>query len=223
MNFIHPFFYRFWQNLAKCFSRKNLLWHALAIGLTLVLVMSGFDSWWFTSTRTSSIFYLFIPAALLGFLVPVMLPIVLLALGRMRRDARLLNSAYALTQSATLAWGVSALYKAFTGRVHPMLFGTGSSQVDISHIFQFGFLRGGIFWGWPSSHTIVAFAIAATLLVLYPKSKWVKSAALVFALYVGIGVSLTIHWFSDFAAGAILGTLVGIVVGKAFKNRVVLP
>ncbi len=27
---------------------------------------------------------------------------------------------------------------------------------------------------------------------------------------------MTIHWFSDFVAGAILGSVVGVVVGKCF-------
>jgi membrane-associated phospholipid phosphatase len=27
---------------------------------------------------------------------------------------------------------------------------------------------------------------------------------------------MTIHWFSDFLAGAIIGTVVGVVVGKSF-------
>ena len=38
---------------------------------------------------------------------------------------------------------------------------------------------------------------------------------LAYAFYVGIGVSATIHWFSEFAAGGIFGTLVGVVVGKS--------
>jgi membrane-associated phospholipid phosphatase len=40
--------------------------------------------------------------------------------------------------------------------------------------------------------------------------------AILYAFYVGIGVSLTIHWFSDFVAGAIIGSVVGAVVGKCF-------
>ena len=35
--------------------------------------------------------------------------------------------------------------------------------------------------------------------------------------YIGLGVSMTIHWFSDFAAGAILGTIIGLVVGRSFS------
>ena len=37
-----------------------------------------------------------------------------------------------------------------------------------------------------------------------------------YAFCVGIGVSMTIHWFSDFSAGAIIGTVIDVVVGKCF-------
>jgi membrane-associated phospholipid phosphatase len=107
------------------------------------------------------------------------------------------------------------LYKAFTGRVHPPRFLTPAA-VDISREFRFGFLRGGIFWGRPSSHTTIAFAMAVTLLTLYPENKIARYAALLYALYIGFGVSVTIHWFSDFTAGAIFGTIIGIVVGEGF-------
>jgi membrane-associated phospholipid phosphatase len=30
---------------------------------------------------------------------------------------------------------------------------------------------------------------------------------------------MTIHWFSDFMAGAIIGTVIGVVVGKRFAPR----
>ena len=107
---------------------------------------------------------------------------------------------------------VAAAYKAITGRAHPS-HGVGA---DVSHIFQFGFLRGGVFWGWPSSHTTIAFAMAVTLFRLFPKQRWLGCVAITYALYIGLGVSMTIHWFSDFSAGAIIGTAIGTVVGKSF-------
>ena len=103
-------------------------------------------------------------------------------------------------------------YKAFTGRAHP----THNVGADISHVFHFGFLRGGVFWGWPSSHTTIAFAMAVTVFTLYPKQRWLGLLAILYAFYVGIGVSMTIHWFSDFVAGAIIGSVIGTVVGKSF-------
>ena len=107
---------------------------------------------------------------------------------------------------------ISSAYKAITGRAHP----AHVVGADISHVFQFGFLRGGVFWGWPSSHTTIAFAMAVTVFTLFPKQRWLGMAAILYAFYVGIGVSMTIHWFSDFVAGAIIGSVIGVVVGKSF-------
>jgi membrane-associated phospholipid phosphatase len=109
---------------------------------------------------------------------------------------------------------VAAAYKAITGRAHPS-HGVGA---DISHVFRFGFLRGGVFWGWPSSHTTIAFAMAITIFTLLPKQRWLGYLAITYALYIGIGVSMTIHWFSDFAAGAMIGTAIGTVVGRSFSR-----
>ena len=134
-----------------------------------------------------------------------------------------LNVAFATLQAGFFGWFISSCYKVFTGRIHPPLLSSelfGSSADDIIRVFHFGFFRNGIFWGWPSSHTTIAFAIATALFVLFPKNWAVRIFALLFALYIGIGVSMSIHWFSDFLAGAIIGSVIGVVVGKAFLNRV---
>ncbi len=209
-----PFAYRLPQNIVAVFKPRNLIWHGLVIALSFVAVVTGFDWWYFQETRSALLFQLAIPAALLGFAVPVFTPFVLLT----AKTRQLQNAGYALGQSAVLAWMLSALYKVFTGRMHPPLVNNASTLSDISRDFHFGFMNGGVFWGWPSSHTTVAFAIAFTAITLFPRPK-VRFWALAFALYVGVGVSITIHWFSDFAAGAILGTLVGTIVGEAFRNR----
>ncbi|HZT35360.1 MAG TPA: phosphatase PAP2 family protein, partial [Nitrososphaera sp.] len=126
-----------------------------------------------------------------------------------------------LGQSALLGWLISSFYKAFTGRVPPPhIFGQSlGALADISNQFQFGFLKGGIFWGWPSSHTTVAFAMGAAFFVLAKDKKWLRWIGLVWALYVGLSVSVSIHWFSEFVAGAIIGSVIGLVVGKAFANK----
>jgi membrane-associated phospholipid phosphatase len=97
--------------------------------------------------------------------------------------------------------------------------GNYGSLVDSSHGFQFGFLKGGVFWGWPSSHTTVAFAMAACLIALYPKNKMLVPLSALYALYVGFAVSVTIHWLSEFVAGAIIGSMIGMVVGRSFKAK----
>jgi hypothetical protein len=58
--------------------------------------------------------------------------------------------------------------------------------------------------------------MAATVFALFPKQRWLSCVAISCALYVGLGVSMTIHWFSDFVAGAILGTVIGVALGEAF-------
>ena len=60
--------------------------------------------------------------------------------------------------------------------------------------------------------------MAFTLIYLYQRNKGVLTGALLYAFYVGIGVSLSIHWFSDFIAGALIGTAIGTNVGKSFRT-----
>jgi membrane-associated phospholipid phosphatase len=214
-----PFFYKIFSNIEDCYRKRNLLWQFVFIILTYILVWFGLDWLYFLATRSPTIQSIFFPAVILGLFVPVFLPILLLLLGLIHKDKRMLNTMYAISQSALLGLLISSFYKVFTGRVGPMMSFAGTPYIDISHMFRFGFYRGGAFQGWPSSHTTVAFAVSATLWTLYPENKFIRSYAFIYTLYIGIGVSVTIHWFSDFMAGAILGTIIGISVGKSFWQR----
>lgn len=64
-----------------------------------------------------------------------------------------------------------------------------------------------------------AFAIALTLATMFSENKKLKWGVLNSALYIGIGVSFNIYWFSEFVAGAIIGSAIGIVVGRSFKEH----
>jgi membrane-associated phospholipid phosphatase len=211
---MRQFFWTLPRNIIGCFKGPMILWHVCAIILTLILVTSGFDWLYFLSTRNPVLRSWMFPAAPIGGLVPIILPLVLLSIGRITRNAKVFLAGWAVSQTELIGALVAAAYKAITGRAHPS-HGVGA---DISHVFRFGFLRGGVFWGWPSSHTTIAFAMAATIFALFPKQRWLGYLAITYALYIGIGVSMTIHWFSDFAAGAIIGTAVGTVVGRSFTH-----
>jgi hypothetical protein len=200
------------RNLMGCFTGWRLIWHVIAILLTVILVMSGFDWRWFLATRNPALRSWIWPAVVIGALLPLALPLFLLVVGFIIQSSRTILTGWAIGQAELLGAFVAAVYKAVTGRVHPV----HSVGEDISHVFRFGFFRGGIFWGWPSSHTTIAFAMAVTVFTLYPKQRWLGWAAILYAGYVGLGVSMTIHWFSDFAAGAIFGSVIGAVVGKSF-------
>ena len=200
------------RNLLDCFKGRKIIWHIIAIILTLILVTSGFDGLYFATTRNPILRSWMFPAIVIGGLLPIALPLLLLAVGSMSRSARITLAGWAIGQAELISAVVAAAYKAITGRAHPS-HGIGA---DLSHSFHFGLLRGGIFWGWPSSHTTIAFAMAVTLFRLFPTQRWLGSVVIAYALYIGIGVSMTIHWFSDFTAGAIIGTAIGAVVGKSF-------
>ncbi len=219
------FFYHFWINAKRCFSGANLLWHLLAVALTYVLVVSGFDWQYYLFWNGTRLSYMLFSAALVGGLMPLFAPLGLLVWGRLKRNKRLLNTGFAIGQAAILGSLISSFYKMLTGRAHPDLLHVavfsdiGRLSTDITTVFKFGILRGGIFWGWPSSHTTLAFAMAVTLIILYPKNKIILYDAFLYAFYIGIGVSMTIHWFSDFVAGAIIGTVIGVVVGRSFLKK----
>jgi membrane-associated phospholipid phosphatase len=200
------------RNILGCFQGRMILWHLLAIALTFILVQSGFDWFYFCSTRSPLLREWMFPSAPIGGLVPLALPLILILSGFINSRARISLIGWAIGQAELIGSLISSACKAFTGRAHP----THDVGADISHVFRFGFLRGGMFWGWPSSHTTIAFAMAATVFTLFPKQRWLGWLAIAYAFYIGLGVSMTIHWFSDFVAGAILGTVIGVVVGKSF-------
>jgi len=199
-------------NFAGFFKGRMIVWHLVAIAVTAVLVRSGFDWQYYLATRNPALRYWMFPAVIVGGLVPLTLPLFLIIVGLIIQSARTRLTGWAIGQAALFGSLISSTYKAVTGRVHP----ARNVGDDISQVFHFGWMRGGVFWGWPSSHTTIAVAMAVTVFMLFPKQRWLGVAAILYAFYVGVGVSMTIHWFSDFAAGAIIGSVIGSVVGKSF-------
>jgi hypothetical protein len=206
------FFLTLPRHLIACFRGRMILWHITAILLTFIVVASGLDWQYFLSTRAPRLRSWMFPAVVIGGLLPIILPLVMIALGALDGNVRTRLTGWAVAQAEVIGAGVAAGYKAITGRAHPL----HMPGEDLTRTFKFGLLRGGVFWGWPSSQTTIAFAMAATIFTLVPKQRWVGCVAMTYALYVGLGVSMTIHWFSDFLAGAIIGTVIGVVVGRSF-------
>ncbi len=202
-------------NIIENFKGVNLLWNIVAIVITFITVILGFDWYYFLITRNDSIVQFSWPAAVIGGLLPILLPLSLLIYGKVRRKQEKVVLAWALAQAALIGSIVSSFYKSLTGRIQPDL---SNTIIDTSRQFNFGFLEHGVFWGWPSSHTTIAFAMALTIITMYPLNKKIKWLALVYAVYIGLGISTTIHWLSEFMAGAIIGSIIGMVVGKSFRK-----
>jgi membrane-associated phospholipid phosphatase len=223
-------FYRLPRNVVAIFTGRNLLWHASAIVLTIGLVTSGGDWAYYRWTQAGAFSALARPALRLGMLMPVLGPLALLVAGAAAKNRRCITTAWALGQAALLAFLITSCCKAITGRRPPPFHGhfrtlapTASALVDSSHGFQFGFLKGGVFWGWPSGHATVAFSMALCLALLYPRNKIIVFCALLYAFYIGLAVSVTIHWLSEFAAGAIIGSVIGMTVARSFRAKLPDP
>lgn len=210
-------FRNFCRNSSTIFKGKNLLWFAGAIVLTLAALYSGLDWWWFTHAQASSIRTISWSGVAIGGLLPIWGTIVFLLVAYLLHKKREVLYAWGVGQAALLGFLISTILKAFTGRVQPPR-GLIEGMADASHSFQLGFLNHGVFWGWPSSHTTVAFAMAAALIAMYPRNKAVRICAFIYALYIGLCVSVGIHWFSEFIAGALIGWVIGRVVGQSFRG-----
>jgi membrane-associated phospholipid phosphatase len=212
---MRDFFATLPRNFFKSFTGKRFYLHLLGIALTALIVLRGFDWYWYKTLGASPIEDYFFPAVVIGGILPIFIPLFLVMVGYILKSVKVRMTGWALAQAALLGLVISSLYKAFTGRVQPI---RGDFLTDISRQFQFGFLEHGVFWGWPSSHTTVAFAMSVTLCIMYRKNRLLCAVALLYATYIGLGISMNIHWFSEFIAGSLIGTAVGLAVGKHFHQ-----
>jgi membrane-associated phospholipid phosphatase len=199
-----------WRSLPKIiahtFTGRRLWWQIFAWGITFALVSSGLDWNYFQYMGRVSWDKALYPAVVLGALVPIVWPLGWIFYGHITHNRRTIRRAWVLGSAIVAAVTLVTAYKAFTGRLGPNLL---DLSTDISRDFHFGFWRNGVFWGWPSGHTAVAFAMAPVLSKLFPRPKLVGRLAWLYAFYIGLGVTGSIHWLSEFIAGAIVGTLVG--------------
>ena len=97
------------RNVLASFSGRNLLWHALAIGLTVGIVMSGLDWSYYLATRGNAFQSLVRPAILLGTFLPVLGTLVILLVGEAGKNRRLITTAWALGQAALLGYLISCV------------------------------------------------------------------------------------------------------------------
>ncbi len=201
------------RDAARVFAPRNLPWHLLAAAVTYLCVTSGLDAWIAATFRDTEIRGFARFAGWIGLWTPIVAPLAMLAVGGIRRDDRIVRNGWLLAEAEILAAAVCAAFKTVTGRPGPtQVFGGGF--VEASRVFRFGFLRGGVFWGWPSSHVMVAVAGAVALSLLYTERRWVKWLALAYAACMAVCVSVSFHWFSDVVAAVIVGTVVGRVTAR---------
>jgi membrane-associated phospholipid phosphatase len=145
----------------------------------------------------------------------------LLAYAELGRNNEVLGASFAVIQASLIAVVYNSALKAVTGRPGPE-WKHYSNMEALSETFRFGFLRGGIFWGWPSGHTVASMAVVSALTSYYPNSTWLKIAGYSVVGYTMAAVSAHnrggMHWFSDAVAGALISYTIGSSVGSYFRS-----
>jgi membrane-associated phospholipid phosphatase len=156
-----------------------------------------------------------------GWALPFATPVGFYLAGLFAHDEKLQIAGMALVQSMALANGFHAIFKLSTGRSEPYIISQyHHERINTSDDFSgdFDWFKMALLDGWPSGHTLSAFATAATIAQLYSDNLPLKIAVFSYAAIVGLGVSLNVHWASDVLAGALMGYAVGTTVGISFRQ-----
>ncbi len=105
------------RNIINCFKGTVIVWHILAIIFSVACVMSGFDWLYFTATRNSTLQIWMFPAVPVGGLLPIALPLALLAGGWLFSNVTLKLTRLATGQAALIGSLISSAYKSIPGRL----------------------------------------------------------------------------------------------------------
>jgi membrane-associated phospholipid phosphatase len=211
------------KNIGAGFTGNNLLLHSIGILSTFIIVQSDIDykvhAFFNKHTEAGS---LASPAARMGMIVPVVLGSGLYLTANLFNQGKEIAAGSAILQASLVSLTYSWALKAFTGRPgpHPDEYG---DMRKASRIFRFGFLRGGIFWGWPSGHLMVNTAAMTSLAYFYRESTLLHVLCGMYVAYMFYGVNAhdggTMHWFSDTVAGTLMGFAIGSTAGKNFREN----
>ncbi len=213
----------FGNNIIKSFKGKNLYLQLGAVASTAIIIETN------TDYHVSKFFYenprlgnLASPVIRIGTFLPFIIGGSLYAYGKLEPDDRAVGASFAVLQSSLIAFLYNSLLKAATGRPHPN-WTKPDEMKELSRTFRFGFLRGGIFWGWPSGHTSTAVAVVSALTSFYPEKTWLKITGYSLAAYMIYGVTSfhggQMHWFSDAVAAAFIYYAIGSTVGKFYRDK----
>jgi membrane-associated phospholipid phosphatase len=216
-------FGNFGNNIVNSFKGNNLYFHLAGVAATAVLVTSDADYYvhkYFNEheeygNATSPVIHY-------ATYFPFVIGGSLFVYGKLKKDDEAVGASYSVIQASIIAFGYNTLLKAITGRPNPDWRHT-EDMSDLSKTFRFGFLRGGIFWGWPSGHTSSTMAVVSALTSFYPDKTWLKVVGYSYVAYMMLGVSSVnrggMHWFSDAIAASLMSYAIGSTVGKYYRSK----
>ncbi|MGZ3416216.1 MAG: phosphatase PAP2 family protein [Polyangiales bacterium] len=212
----------FGSNTFDAFIGWPTLFHAAAIGSTVVLARSGADE------STTNYFrdhpswgHAGIGGEILGYGAPTVGTALVYLVGRVSHNDKTTVLAYALLQTSILTFAAVTTGKLITGRERPDESEQENGTRNATQSFHF-FTRGGLIDGWPSGHTAIITAFATTLATYY-QSAAVAIVGLTTAVYTGFSMVTykggSEHYLSDVVAGFLIGVPIGWSVGRGFHQR----
>lgn len=207
----------------------NMLWSAL--GWPLAFHLAGGGATYLLSTNDvdlkvaqfaarqnkTAFGVAFMPGMVMGTFFPFLVP------GYMYffSSNRSLNNTGAVAAQATaVAFLYNNILKAISGRAHP---DAENNSGTLSRDFKWGFFRRGVFYGWPSGHSMTNAALAMSIASYNRDNPFVVAGCGLFAGYVAtsmvLGAKGEAHWFSDAVAGTLMGASIGWYIGSTFYKE----
>jgi hypothetical protein len=211
------------ENSLHAFTGWNLALQLAGVASAPVIIASGADTGMHNFlVEHRGLGMASAPAVYGGYLLPFALGGSLLTWGLAKHSPRALAASSAVLQASLVMLVYQSLLKAVTGRPPPQA--VRYDDDSASRTFRWGFLRGGVHYGWPSGHMMLSSAILMSLVRVYPDSVWLKlggSAVLGYFLYaVASHEANSMHWLSDMVSGTLMGLAIGNAVGAGFAKRV---
>jgi len=213
----------FGNNILNSFNGTNLYLQLAGVASTILLVTTNTDyhiEKYFNEHEGFGKFA--VPPVRMAMLFPFVISGSLYAYGKFKPDKMAEGASFAVLQSSLIAFLYNSMLKAITGRPHPN-WRNSSDMKKLSKTFRFGFMRGGVFWGWPSGHTSSTMAVVSALTNFYPNKDWLKIVGYSYVAYMIFSVSSlnrgSMHWFSDAVAAAFMSYAIGSTVGKFYRSK----
>ena len=211
------------NNIVNSFKGDNVYLHLAGIASTVLIVTTNTDYY------VHNYFYehenlgnAAMPLIHYAIYIPFVTGGSLYAYGKLNKDDRAVAASFAVFQSSLVALAYNSLLKAITGRPHPD-WQDSTDMKSLSKTFRFGFLRGGVWWGWPSGHTSSVMAVVSALTNFYSEKTWLKVAGYSLTAYMMLGVSSLhrggMHWFSDAVAATFMSYAIGSTIGKYYRSK----
>lgn len=204
------------------FSGTNLLFHLGGLVASGAIIYSGTDYKVHNYFRENDGFDKFsVPGVYLGYIVPVVLGAGLWAEGLYNHSSGKYLAGCAVLQATVIAVSYSTVLKAITGRPNPK--NEKFENDSYSKEFNFGFLKRGAHYGWPSGHLLVNIAAVTSCMSYYKNNALVNTLGVTYLGYLTASVisheKSTMHWTSDVVTGTLMGCAIGSSVGKFFRSK----